>query len=188
MASSVRVCVFLADGFEEIEAVTIIDVLRRAEVSVDIAAVGARRELWRTGAHGLVVQATTTAEAVDADRFDALVLPGGQPGSTHLSQDARVQELVKSANRAGRIVAAICAAPLALESAGVLKGRRATSFPGVSLPSAEYLTARVVRDGNLITSRGPGTAFDFALTLVEQLVSEALARRLSERMLVSPTA
>jgi len=176
----------LAEGFEEIEAVVVIDVLRRADVSVTTAALTEKRV---TGAHGIVVEADRLLDdllesAVDGVLFDAVLLPGGMPGSRHLREDARVQALVVHQANRGCLVGAICAAPTALEAAGILNGRAATSFPGCELPSAEYKLERVVVDGNIVTSRGPGTAFEFALTLAELLASPAVAMRLREGMLV----
>src|SRR5690606_34636369 len=150
-------CVFLANGFEEIEAITVVDVLRRAGVDVSLAAAGPGEGLRRTGAHGIVVEADLPLSDVQVARYQAFVVPGGQPGSSHLRDDARVQELLKEAAAAGHVVAAICAGPIALESAGILRGRQATSFPGVELRTAHQREERVVVDGNVITSRGPGT-------------------------------
>lgn len=183
-----RACVLLAPGFEEIEAVTIIDVLRRAGVEVEIVAVMAEPSEaapFVTGSHDISVRTTTRVEALDARAFDAVVLPGGLPGAHNLRDHAACQKLVQEASRAGKVVAAICAGPVALESAGVLAGREATSYPGNALPSARYSEARVVVDGQVVTSRGPGTALEFSLTLVRMLVSEAVSEKLRTAMLVS---
>jgi protein deglycase len=188
-----KVLVFLADGFEEIEAVTIIDVLRRAEVSVTTAGLTHQRV---TGAHGIVIEADCLLGEIDgangdgksigaAATFDALVLPGGMPGSRHLRDDARVKRLLIEQSKAKRLVAAICAAPIALEAAGILRGRMATSYPGFPLSSAQNKEERVVVDDNIITSRGPGTALEFALTLVERLVDSERARQLRVAMIVA---
>lgn len=177
-------CVFLANGFEEIEAVTIVDVLRRAGVEVALAAAGPGEGLRRTGAHDIVVEADLPLSDVQVARYQAFVVPGGQPGSSHLRDDARVQEMLEEAAAAGHIVAAICAGPIALESAGILRGRQATSFPGVELRTAHQREDRVVIDDNVITSRGPGTALEFALALAGRLVSEDVARALANEMLV----
>lgn len=178
--------VFLAEGFEEIEAVTIVDVLRRAEVEVTIAALRSTRVV---GAHGIAIEADLTladllSEPKGAPAFDALVLPGGMPGSSHLRDDPRVKDLLRRQAAASGIVAAICAAPIVLEAAGLLSGKAATSYPGYELESAHYKEDRVVTDGNVITSRGPGTALEFALTLVERLASRARANQLRQGMIV----
>jgi 4-methyl-5(b-hydroxyethyl)-thiazole monophosphate biosynthesis len=181
--------VILADGFEEIEAVTVIDVLRRAGVEVTSAACTQRHV---TGSHQITVEADrlldqlwSSSEQRFSEPFDVVVLPGGMPGSRNLRDDVRVRELLARQAAAGQWVAAICAGPIALEAAGVLAGRRATAYPGHALPSAKYTEERVVVDGRVVTSRGPGTAIEFALTLVEQLVGSAKARQLREGMIVS---
>lgn len=179
-----RACVFLADGFEEIEVVTIVDVLRRAGVEVSVAAVGPGDDLWRRGAHDIAVRAELRVSDVQVARYQAFVVPGGQPGASHLRDDARVQALLREAAGAGCVVAAICAGPIALESAGLLRGRSATSYPGVQLETARVREERVVVDGAVITSRGPGTALEFSLALVGRLVSEDAARALADKMLV----
>jgi 4-methyl-5(b-hydroxyethyl)-thiazole monophosphate biosynthesis len=122
---------------------------------------------------------------VKAEELDAVVLPGGMPGAERLRDDARVQQLVRAVANADRLVCAICAAPIVLDAAGVIAGRRATSYPGFELPDADYSTDRVVEDENLVTSRGPGTALQFALTLVRRLVTHERATELRQRMLVS---
>ena len=182
-----KALVLLAAGFEEMEAVIIIDVLRRAEVSVRTASLAG---LAVPGAHGLTLQADVALDAelersASSQAYDAVVLPGGQPGSRHLRDDLRVRKLLLEQHARGKFVAAICAAPIALEAAGILAGRQATSFPGTDLPSANYQTDRVVVDGNIVTSRGPGTAFEFALTLAQLLVGADVASRLRESMLVA---
>ena len=171
----------LAEGFEELEAVTIIDVLRRGGVEVTTAALATSPV---TGSHAIQVAADTALDAVDASTFDAIVLPGG-PAAKRLRDDTRVQQLVKAAASTGKVVAALCAAPIALEAAGVLKGKRATVYPGNELPSATFVEERVVVDGNIVTSRGPGTALEFSLALVEKLVSVEKADQLRAAMLVA---
>jgi len=175
-----KVLVLLADGFEELEAVTIIDVLRRAEVEVTVVGLG---EGPARGLHGIPIVPERHMDPMRIEGYDALVLPGGMPGSANLRDDKRVLALLKRFNKDGKLLGAICAAPIALEAAGVLAGRRATSFPGLELPSAEYVEERVVTDGQLITSRGAGTAMEFALALVERLVGADQARQLADRML-----
>lgn len=173
--------VLLADGFEELEAVTIIDVLRRGEVSVTTASLAAKHV---TGSHQIALQADTLLESVNVEDFDALVLPGG-PASKTLRENAHAQETIKRAAAAGKLLAAVCAAPTALEVAGVLTGKRATSYPGNPLPSARWVEETVVQDGNVITSRGPGTSMAFALTLVQRLSGAEMAKTTAERLLVS---
>jgi protein deglycase len=178
---AMNVLVPLAEGFEELEAVTIIDVLRRAGLTVTVAALEASPV---TGSHEIRVESDTTLDAVASSAFDALVLPGG-PGAKRLRDDRRVQTIVKRMAQDGRLVAALCAAPIALEAAGVLAGKRATAYPGNDLPSAQQLEERVVVDGNIVTSRGPGTALEFSLAVVEKLVGGAKANELANAMLVA---
>ena len=181
-ARAMKALVPLAEGFEELEAVTIIDVLRRAGVEVTTAALAATPV---TGSHAISVAADTLLDSVDPRSFDAVVLPGG-PAAKRLRDDARIRSLVQTAARDGKLVAALCAAPIALEAAGVLAGKRATVYPGNELPSAAaVVTERVVVDGTIVTSRGPGTALEFALTLVEKLVSVEKANELRRAMLVA---
>jgi len=175
-----KALVLLAEGFEEIEAVTIADVLRRAEVSVTLAAV---RDSPVRGSHAISVSADTTLDRVDANEFDAVVLPGGMPGAKHLAEDARVLEIVRRFVEQKKLTAAICAAPTVLQAAGVLDGVRATSYPGFKLPSARYVEAPVVEDGAIITSRGPGTAIEFSLALVGRLKGAPAAEQHRARLL-----
>jgi len=170
-----KVLVPLAQGCEEIEAVMVIDILRRAGVTVVSA--GLDNQPVRAS-RGVRLVPDITLDAVLNDSFDMIVLPGGQPGTNHLKADARVIKLVRQMAQHGKYVAAICAAPSVLASAGLLDGKQATSFPGSLDPFPDVMqqTAAVVEDGNLITSRGPGTAMDFALTLAERLVGTAKRR------------
>ena len=166
-----RVLVPLAPGFEDLEAITIVDLLRRAGVEVITA--GLEPGLVE-GARGMRVQPDAALADVCTQSFDMIALPGGMPGAENLKNDARIQTLLKQHASAGKYTAAICAAPIALAAAGVLFNKRATSYPGfldsLSLPGTTYVTEAVVVDGKVVTSRGPGTAMDFALTLVELLV------------------
>lgn len=182
MAEKKKVLVLLAEGFEEIEAVTVIDVLRRAEIDVVSASLNGSEV---KGSHGISIVADSTLDEVEEQMFDAVVLPGGMPGARHLRESHAVLNLIREAAHKGKYVAAICAAPTALDVAGVLKGRRATSYPGHEIPSAEYVEEPVVVDGHIVTSRGPGTAFEFALKLVEKLAGPELAELHRERLLLA---
>lgn len=166
-----RVLIPLAPGFEDLEAVTLSDLLRRAGIEVVTAGLDAG---LIQGARGLRAQPDATLDAVRDQDFDMIVLPGGLPGAEHLKHDARVQALLTRLAGEGRYTAAICAAPMALAQAGLLDGRRVTSYPGVidriAPPGSRYTGEAVVVDGKVVTSRGPGTAMDFALTLIELLV------------------
>lgn len=169
-----RVLVPLAEGCEELEAITVIDLLRRAEIEVVTA--GLDDNPVRASRNTVIVPDTSMAAVVDQD-FDMVVLPGGLPGADHLQRDSRVRQILTRTAARGRFTAAICAAPKVLASIGLLDGKRATSYPGGldpgSVPGLDYRAeAAVVKDGNVITSRGPGTAMDFALTLIEELAGK----------------
>ncbi len=188
-----RACVLLADGFEETEAVTVIDVLRRAEIKVEVLGVESKKV---TGSHQICIEADALLSDRKNEKFDLVVLPGGMPGAATLRDHWGVQKLVQAQHASGGLVAAICAAPIALAKAGILEGKRATCFPGFEeqLTAGGALTAlgasgaeAVVRDGNVITSRGVGTALAFSLALVEALRDSATAKLLGERMLVATT-
>jgi len=188
MNSSDTILVPLADGFEEIEAVTIIDVLRRAELSVTVAGLTAGPI---RGAHDVTIETDCALDAVDPARVSMLVLPGGMPGTTHLVEDERILGLVRDLIAGGRKVAAICAAPLVLAEAGVLGAGPVTSHPSVRdrLGAARVVDSpRVVRAGKILTSQGPGTALEFALAIVADLRGEDRARELGAAMLATQPA
>ncbi|RMD69947.1 MAG: DJ-1/PfpI family protein [Gammaproteobacteria bacterium] len=174
-----RVLVPLAPGFEEIEAVTVIDLLRRAGIEVVVAGLPGKVPIQ--GSRGVVVVPDVALDEVLEQDFDMVVLPGGGPGAEHLDQDPRIRALLRRMAERDRYTAAICAAPKVLAHAGVLKGHRATSYPGVLeaiRPEGVELVERpVVVDGKVVTSRGPGTAMDFALTLIELLAGRATRDR-----------
>lgn len=166
-----KVAVILASGFEEIEALTPVDVLRRANFDVEM--IGLTDSQVR-GSHGILVEADSLFTG-DLSGFDLIVLPGGMPGSVNLrDHDGLIEELQKAVNRGG-LVAAICAAPIVLERAGLLEGRRYTCYPGkeADIASGQHLQDKVVVDGPIITSRGAGTSMDFALELVDRLDGDA---------------
>jgi 4-methyl-5(b-hydroxyethyl)-thiazole monophosphate biosynthesis len=164
--------VLFAEGSEELETVTIVNILRRGGVSVSLAGLTSGA---LCGSRGITLQPDTTLEAALNQEFDMIVLPGGQPGTNNLKADARVLQLVKKMHTQEKYVTAICAAPSVLATAGLLDGKRATSFPAAlsNFPNVNLQAAAVVEDGKLITSRGPGTAMDFALTLLERLAGVA---------------
>ncbi|MBU1447597.1 MAG: DJ-1/PfpI family protein [Gammaproteobacteria bacterium] len=166
------VLVLFANGSEELEAITIVNILRRAGVSVTLAGLEAGP---LRGSRQTVLLPDTTLDAAVTQHYDMLVLPGGQPGTNNLKADARVLKLAQDMYHDGRYVCAICAAPSVLATAGLLDNKLATSFPGSldPFPKVKRQPQAVVEDGKLITSRGPGTAMDFALTLVERLCGNA---------------
>lgn len=177
----------LAEGCEEIEAVTLIDLLRRAEVEVTTASLTAGPV---RASRGVVLMADATLAEVAGATFDLIVLPGGGGGAERLRADTGLLERIRAQHAAGRYLAAICAAPSVLAAAGVLAQRRATSFPGWlkadAAPGLQLESAPVVRDGHIFTSRGPGTAMDFALILIEALCGADRAAGV-ERQLQRPS-
>lgn len=169
--------VFLAEGFEEIEALATVDVLRRAELPVQTVGVGGE---WIRGSHGMRIEADIREDGMDLTKAQAVVLPGGMPGTRNLEASAAVQGALDYMAENHRYIAAICAAPSILGHRGMLAGKRATCFPGFEkdCTGAKLLDEPAVADGRIITGKGAGAAIDFALTIVEQLkgrgVSDAL--------------
>jgi len=165
------VLVPLAQSCEELEAVTIIDLLRRADIDVTTAGLDAQPV---TASRGVVLIPDTTLDDALKKEYDMVVLPGGLPGADYLDQDKRIQQLLKKMTHNGKFIAAICAAPKVFASAGLLDGKRATAYPGTlekcRSDNVMLVSEPVVKDGTVITSRGPGTAMDFALVLIETLV------------------
>jgi len=174
-----RVLCLLMDGFEEIELVTPVDLLRRAGIEVVVASLQRKTAVGRSG---IRVEADASLASLDGSRFDLLLIPGG-PGVEKLRMDGRAATLAREFAAAGKPVAAICAAPLVLMDAGLLDGRRFTAHQSVGdrLPGA--LDERVVEDGILITSRGAGTAMDFGLALVARLAGQTAADHVAEQIM-----
>ncbi|KNZ40161.1 DJ-1 family glyoxalase III [Acetobacterium bakii] len=180
-----NVIVFLADGFEEVEALTVVDYLRRVKpITVDMIAIG--DGLMVTGSHHITVKADRHIDDLaKLDAYEAVIIPGGMPGAANLRDDPRVIKIIREMNDAGQLVAAICAGPIVLEKAAIVAGKKMTSFPSFEkeFPHSSYQAEAVVRDGNIITSRGPGTAVDFALEIVTVLVGEEEAETLRKNIL-----
>lgn len=177
-----KVLVPLADGLEEVEAITIIDLLRRAGVEVTTAAL--KGEVAE-GAHGVTIGADMTLDKALTAEYDMIVLPGGGVGAQNLEADPRIGPALKKQVAAGKFACAICAAPVVLEHAGLLEGKKATCYPGFELSSATNTGAPVEVDGKVVTGRGPGTAMDFTLALIEQLEGEDKRNEI-EAQLVRP--
>lgn len=182
---SKRALIAVADGSEDLECVTLIDVLRRAEIEVVLASIEDSRMI--TCARGTRLTADAMLLDVLAQDFDLIVLPGGMPGAQRLADFEPLAERVRKQAKAGELFAAICAAPaVALQHYGVLRQRRMTCYPSFSdrLSGCSFVDEPVVVDGNCITSQGPGTALAFALTLVEQLVGRSTRNEVAKAMLV----
>lgn len=178
-----NVYVFTADGFEEIEGLTVVDLLRRA--GADLKMVSISDGLSVKGAHGIEIKADVFFEDVDYDSADLFVLPGGMPGTRYLGEHEGLCELLKKAAEEGKKVAAICAAPSVLGKLGILEGKQAVCYPGFEemLTGAEVSEAEAVRDGNITTSRGLGTAIPFALELISQLYGEEKALEIKKSVI-----
>jgi protein deglycase len=178
------VLAILAPGFEEIEAVTVIDLLRRADISVTICGL---YDTKVTGSHNVTIACDERLEDLDVDAFECLFLPGGQPGSNNLKNDKRVLNLVQKYHKEQKLITAICAAPTVLHAAGILRGKKVTSYPSDedSFTDCTYLEENVVQDGKIITSRGVGTAIQFALYLIGVLCGEDVKNTHAKRILWS---
>ena len=178
-----KVCVFTADGFEEIEGLTVVDLLRRAGAEVQMVSISSTKTV--TGSHNIVLQADVLFEEADYSKMDLLVLPGGMPGTLHLGEHTGLCRLLQDFAAEGKKVAAICAAPSVLGALGILKEKKAVCYPGFEekLTGAQVGTQEVARDGNITTSRGLGTAIPFALELISQLYGEEKAREIQKSII-----
>ena len=167
--------VFLAEGFEENEAITTADIMIRGGLDVKLVSVTGEKTV--KGTHGIDIVADELFEEADFDAADALVLPGGMPGTSNLMVHEGLIKLLKESNEKGKKIAAICAAPMVLGKNGILKGRKAVCYPGCeeALEGAEIASATVITDGNITTSKGPATATDFGLELVSIFVGKEKA-------------
>lgn len=179
------VYVFFADGFEEVEAFTPVDVLRRAGANVQMVSVTSGEIV--TGAHGVPVLCDKNIENCDFFDAELILLPGGMPGAASLGECEDLRRLILNFAKAGKPMAAICAAPMVLGKLGLLKGRKATCYPGFEeyLEGAEYTAALVERDGNIITGKGPGAAMDFAFAVTELVAGAEKVAELKQAMCIA---
>ena len=180
-----KVYEFLANGFEEIEGLAPVDILRRG--GVDIKTVSITGSEWVETSHGVTIKADLKFEDIqNFEDADMLLLPGGMPGSSHLNEHEGVRQALIAQHKAGKRIGAICAAPMVLASTGILEGKKATCYPSFEqyLDGAECVNEPVVRDGNIITGMGPGAAMEFALTIVDLLVGKEKVDELVEAMCV----
>ncbi len=179
-----RVAVHLAEGFEEIEAVSIIDVMRRANIRTQVVSVTGKKKV--TGSHGIQITADILFEEADYNAVDMIILPGGMPGSANLKNHLGLGKQILQFNTSDKLLGAICAAPLVFGYLGILKNRNVTCYPGFEnqLEGAIVTGADVETFGNIITAKGAGVAIKFALKIVETLKGKALADELANKMIV----
>lgn len=180
-----KILVLLATGFEEIEALSVVNVLRRANVICDM---GTLDRDYVKGTHNIEIKSDVNINNIDIDEYDGVVLPGGLPGAYNLRDSKKVREIVQKLNNDKKIIGAICAAPEALESFDILNGKKCTSYPGFiqDKNNVEYIENDiVVEDENIITSRGPATAIEFALEILRKLGYEKEYKEIKEGMLVN---
>ncbi|NFJ31479.1 DJ-1/PfpI family protein [Clostridium botulinum] len=177
-----KVLIFIADGFEEIEALTVVDLLRRANIRCDMCSIASNKEV--KGAHNILVNVDKTLEEIKTNDYSSLVIPGGMPGAANLRDNNKVINLVKEFNRDEKLIAAICAGPIVLSKANIIKGKEVTSYPGFEedLKEGIYKEDLVVQDGNIITSRGPSAAMYFAFKILENFKKDS-AKEIKEDML-----
>ena len=175
-----KVSVLLAEGFEEIEALTVVDLLRRAQIYVDTVSI--MEDYMVHGAHGISVQTEDLFDQVNFVESDMIILPGGMPGTTNLDAHSGVKRVVKDFFEEGKYIGAICAAPTVLGNLGLLKGKRVSCYPSVEtqIQGAVMTRMSVTVDGNLITSRGVGPAIDFALKLIEILAGKEKSKEIAQ--------
>lgn len=171
-----------AEGFEEVEALMTADILMRG--GVDLKLVSITEAIQVTGSHGIAVSMDRTLAQISMEEQDAIILPGGMPGTKNLGASDRVTKALKQMNEAGKIVAAICAAPSVLGACGILEGKKATCYPGFEdqLTGAEFVDEMAVIDGNVVTSRGLGTSMEFGFALLQQLVSKEKAEEIRQQI------
>ncbi|MCF0262284.1 MAG: DJ-1/PfpI family protein [Sphaerochaetaceae bacterium] len=179
-----KVLVILAEGFEEIEALAPVDILRRSGASVTVAGLGSKQIC---GSHGISVSCDVKLSDVLSNNYDAVVLPGGLPGAQNLHDSNDVASILKATNSNNNLVCAICASPAyVLAPLGLLEGRKATCYPGVGkikAPEINFENERVVVDGNLITAQGPGTAMEFGFAIVKGLLGQEISEKLKKEMI-----
>lgn len=174
--------IFMAEGCEEIEGLTVVDILRRAGLETEMISISATDSV--TGSHGITFHTDSIFENVNFESFDAIVLPGGMPGTLNLGEHEGVGRIIREFAENGKLVAAICAAPSVLGAAGILQNRHAACHPGFEPKLTGAITSEdtVVTDGNIITSRGMGTAIDFALAIVKYLKDEETVNDLKQKL------
>lgn len=177
-----KVIVLLANGFEEIEALATVDIIRRANLICDMVSI--QEEILETS-HGMFVKADKTIGNIEDD-YDAIILPGGMPGAKNLKENDEVIKLIKKFNSEGKVIGAICAAPIVLYEAGILQGKDYTCYPGFEKDMVDcvYTGSMVQKSGNIITGKGPGAAFEFSFTILRELGYGTLLDSIKMGMLI----
>jgi len=176
--------VFLATGFEEMEAINTIDVLRRGGMDIEIVSISGVEYI--EGAHGIVVKSDSLFFSIDFSEYELFVLPGGMPGTSNLAKHEGLCELLENANNQGKIIAAICAAPTILAQIGILDGKNATCYPGFEekCPNTNILNQSVVKDGNILTGKGAGVAIKFAIEILKEFADEKEVDKLQKSLYI----
>ncbi|MBQ9589106.1 MAG: DJ-1/PfpI family protein [Butyrivibrio sp.] len=177
-----KTAIFLADGFEEIEALTVVDLLRRAGIEITTASIMGRKDV--TGSHKITVEADALLEDIDFDSTDMIILPGGMPGTTNLGACKLLEEKILEFDKKEKMLAAICAAPTVYGKLGILNGKKACCYPGCEkdLDGADVQVTTVTKDSHFITSRGMGTAIDFGLAIIEHFQGEQAAKDMASKI------
>lgn len=177
-----KTAIFLATGFEEIEALTVVDLLRRATIEISTVSITGERNV--TGSHNITVEADTLLEDVDFNNLDMIILPGGMPGTSNLAACKPLTDKIKEFDEKDKMLCAICAAPTVFGGLGILKGKKACCFPGREgdLLGADVQTTSVTKDGHFITSRGMGTAIDFGLAIIEHYQGSDAATSMASKI------
>ncbi len=180
-----KTMILLANGYEEIEALTVVDFLRRAEISIDLVSIIGKLET--VSAHGVHILADKLIEEINPNEYDAVITPGGLPGSNVLAGNEKVKSLLQSFYGENKLIASICASPLALEAAGIAEKVKGTCYPGFEgqVHFKEFIEKPVVKDGNVITSRGPATTSYFALAIIEELAGKETAEKVKNGTLMT---
>lgn len=178
-----KLILLLAEGFEEIEALTVADVLRRAGLTCHMCSIG-EEELVK-GAHNIWVKSDVNIDSIKINNYDGIILPGGMPGAANLRDDYRVIDILEKFNEEGKIIGAICAAPIVLEKADIIRDKEITSYPSFEeeFKNSKYVENKVIQHDNIITSRGPSTALDFAYKILENFITTKEIDKLKQEML-----
>ena len=178
-----KIGIFMANGCEEIEGLTVVDIVRRAGIEIETISITDENKV--TSSHEITFETDTTKDKVDFSCYDGIVLPGGMPGTTNLGADETVNKVIKEFAQEGKLVCAVCAAPSVLGLAGILEGKKATCYPGYEdkLLGANFIKEKVVVDGNVITSRGLGTTIPFALEIVRYFSGDEVADTIAQKII-----